>query len=421
MNIKKYIIFLSIIGILQLLQNCKVREISPVPSIPIDTVAMDTVWRSEINDYSITPMLNSQGDVIASKMFSDPKGEVFQLYDGVTGKLKWEWQNYFTVEHGFNGSDHFLYKDVLVLSGRNTTYSIDAISGKTIWRDYQDTLFGDNFLAGDDDGFIYHSFRPFKDGNRLVYIWRTRYDELNWEPVCEFEEPIELERIRTSNMIVAKNNLGEKVLVYTLHIFRQVAGARKEFSKVIAYNLNAKKVIWQIDNSTQDINLTFWKTNMLYKDNKIFIFGVIGQQYALLAYNLTNGELLWSKSIPDFGVGLYLYKDMIIPLINRTKRVEALNINTGNAKWVQTFENEIKYDVNFGFDDSKVYKNFLISTICNNLLSLDLENGKVVYYDRPKVMDDCLQFGMAINEEKRWFYIQDRRYINCYTLPFQIK
>jgi hypothetical protein len=68
-----------------------------------------------------------------------------------------------------------------------------------------------------------------------------------------------------------------------------------------------------------------------------------------------------------------------------------------------------------------VYKNFLISTQCGKMLAVNLDNGKEVYYDAPKVMGECLQHGLAINEEKRWFYVQDRFYINCYTLPFQIK
>ncbi|MCG9879537.1 MAG: PQQ-like beta-propeller repeat protein [Bacteroidia bacterium] len=382
---------------------------------------MDSVWKTEIRDYSISPMLNSKGDLITSKIFSDPNGEIFQLYDGLTGKLKWEWQDFFAVERGFDGNDHFLYKDVLAISTRNTTYAIDAITGKTLWRDYQDTLYGDNFLTGDEDGFIYHGFRPFDVGNRLVYIWRTRYDVLNWEPVCQYLEPLELERIRTSNMVVTKNHLGEKILVYTLSIFRVIDGSRKETSKIIAYNLNTNKVMWEVDNTTNDISLTYWKTNLLSKDNKIFIFGEIGQSYALLAYDLMTGNRIWFRPIPDYGVGLYLYKDKIIPLINRHKVVEAMDINTGVTQWVKSYENDLNYDISFGFNDSKVYKNYLISTQCSKMLAINLDNGKEVYYDAPKVMGECLQFGIAINEEKRWFYVQDRKYINCYTLPSQIK
>jgi outer membrane protein assembly factor BamB len=420
MKQKLYFLYSTLVGITIFLSSCKVRERIPAPSTPADSTTMDTVWRTQINDYSITPMLNSEGDVLSSKMFSS-SGEVFQLFDGKTGKLKWEWKDYFSPESGFKGSNHVLYKDVLVLSRKNTSYAVDAITGKTIWRDYQNDLFGDNFLTGDEDGFIYHSFRPMNLDNRFVYIWRTRYDQLSWEQVCVFEEPMPLDRIRTGNMIIAKNKEGEKVLIYTLHIFREINGETKEMSRVIAYNLHTKKVIWNHDNSKQDINLTFWKTSMVSKGNTVFIFGVIGQEYVLNAYQVDTGKLLWSKSIPDFGLGLYLYKDLIIPLINRTRMVEALDINTGNAKWVQPFNDKPIYQINFDFDDSKVYKNFLISTVCDKLLALDLENGRVVYYEKPKVMYNCLQYGLAINEDKRWFYIQDRKFINCYKIPFQIK
>jgi outer membrane protein assembly factor BamB len=140
-----------------------------------------------------------------------------------------------------------------------------------------------------------------------------------------------------------------------------------------------------------------------------------------MAYKIDDGLLAFVKILEEFGVGLHFYNDMVIPLLNGNALVAAYDVNTGVEKWNISFLDKGRYTVNFDFYDSKIYKNFLISTQCKKILGINLDNGKEVFFGTPNAMNDCLQYGLAINEEKRWFYVQDRRYINCFTLPVQIK
>lgn len=423
MNIIKDIskIFIAVAMIFQ--ASCKVGEVAPPsPSLTAsDTISkLDTVWRVEINDYSITPILNSSKNVLTSKMFNDSRGEVFQLRSGQSGELLWEWSDYFTPEHGFFGSSKMFYKDVLILSNSYKTYAFSSITGQTLWRDNQKGMIGDNSMAIDDEGYVYHTFRDIGNGNRNIYVWRTKYDQLKWEQIYVFSDTVDNGKMANMNIVVSKNTKGENILVFTPVMFRDFSGVNTYASKVIAYNIDERKIEWQVDYNLNNEHLQFWKTDMVAKNDKIYIFAVAGTKYFLQAYQIADGKLAFERSLPDFGVGMYFYKNMVVPLLNGNKPVTAYDLNTGALIWSLDVNNDQRW-INFDFEDSKVYKNFLISTQCGNILAINLDNGKEVFFDKPKVMGECLQFGLAINEEKRWFYVQDRKYINCYTLPFQIK
>lgn len=75
----------------------------------------------------------------------------------------------------------------------------------------------------------------------------------------------------------------------------------------------------------------------------------------------------------------------------------------------------------FGFDDANVFKNYLFSTQCDNLLLLNLDNGAIVFNKPVSLPQGCLQYGVAINEQKRCFYVQDRNKAICYKLPEEVK
>jgi outer membrane protein assembly factor BamB len=404
-------------------QGCKLREVvSPaIPNIVKDTSSIDTIWRSEIREASMTPILNSEGNIITSKVFSNPIGEVFELRDGKNGRLIWQWSDYFFPEYAFRGASIIFHKDVIIISKSYMTYAFDAITGKTLWRDNQKGMIGGKSMAIDEDGFIYHSFFDDSDKNRNIYVWRTRFDNIKWEQVFVYSDTVDNNRISLMNMVVTKNTKGEKIIVGTPVMFRTINDENTVMSKVLAYNIDLKKIEWQVDYNPDKSNFQFWNTNIIAKHNKIYVFAAAGTNYYLMAYKIEDGLLAFVKILEEFGVGLHFYKDMVIPLLNGNALVAAYDVNTGVEKWNISFLDKGRYTVNFDFYDSKIYKNFLISTQCKKILGINLDNGKEVFFGTPNAMNDCLQYGLAINEEKRWFYVQDRRYINCFTLPVQIK
>jgi outer membrane protein assembly factor BamB len=141
----------------------------------------------------------------------------------------------------------------------------------------------------------------------------------------------------------------------------------------------------------------------------------------LVAFNVKDGSVAWEKKLPNFGVGIYLYKNSIIPLCNGGNPVTAYDLNTGNVVWQQNFTDDQLSNLNFDLSDSKVFKNYLLSTQCDHLLVLNLDNGSIVYFKDISLPNGCLQFGLEINEEKRCFYVQDRMSVVCYKLPDEVK
>jgi outer membrane protein assembly factor BamB len=402
-------------------QSCKVRENISSPSANNGIASFDTIWSHKVDGFSATPVLNSDGDVLGSKVFTEGKGEVFKLLDGKTGELKWEWHDYFSPEEIFYGESNFFFNDIMVLSNSNTTYAFDSKSGKTIWRDRQENKIGESYIVGDEDGFVYHAFRDKEVGNKTVRVYRTMYNSFGWEEVFVFTDSTDNVRLFASNMAVGKNEFGEKILTLTLSFLKNVNGGNKEQSKVFAVNLKTKKIIWQLNYNLEQINNTYWRSKMKVYKNKIFIFSVAGANYYLESYNLSTGKIEWIKPINNFGIDLQFYNDFVISIVNGNNSVCAFNIYSGGKVWEQFFPGKTISQISFGSNDSKVFKNYLLSTQCNYFLGLNLNNGEISFFDKPIGSVNCMEHGLAINEEKRWFYIQDRRYINCYTLPFQIK
>jgi outer membrane protein assembly factor BamB len=103
-----------------------------------------------------------------------------------------------------------------------------------------------------------------------------------------------------------------------------------------------------------------------------------------------------------------------------TDPVFSFNKETGALLWQSDFTEEEKQFINFDFGDGVVFKNYLFSTECDNLLVLNLDNGNIVYNKKISLPNGCLQYGVAIDEARRVFYVQDRYRIICYKLPKEI-
>ncbi|MCF8254819.1 MAG: PQQ-binding-like beta-propeller repeat protein [Bacteroidia bacterium] len=408
---------LGIISISFLSITCKVEEHASPPK-QVSKMILDTVWTAYIGGYSNNPITNSNGDVLMSKVFDNPEGEKFKLYDGKTGKLKWEWHDYFTPEYEFSDNKHILIKDILALCSEYNTYAFDIKTGKTIWRSSMPNLVGSSqFYAGPEE-YIYQGYwdrtRTFKN-----YFYRTKYDKGNWELVCTFEDSTkQFDVIYSSPVAFSKNNKGEQIMVYTLHLLSSRDGDIYA-SKVCGFNLVTNKFEWVRDYS--DKYYEFMICNMQSNNEKVFTFATYGSKRYLIAINANDGSIAWEQIIPDLGVGLFSYKDMVIPTCNGNNPLTAYNQTTGKPVWSNPLTGLGLELLNFTFGDAIVYKNYLISTQGDNLLVVNLDGGGVLYKEKIALPKGYLQFGVAINEKERLLYVQDRLRVVCYKLPDEIK
>jgi outer membrane protein assembly factor BamB len=421
-NYKEISYFLFLILILTN-SKCKEEVIKPPPNINpyFKPSFLDTIWRSYIGGFSNNPILNSNNDILMSKTYGNSQGEIFKLFDGATGKLKWEWADYFKPEEYFNDESHSVIKDVLVLCARNNTYALDMLTGKTIWKNKMDSISGSPQIYKDEDGYIYHGFSS-KTQASTYYIFRTKYNEGNWELVCTFKDTLIVDRVIGTSIACSKNNKGEKIMVFTLYMDFTINGERGINIKSCGYNLITKNYEWEKDYTNRFYE--FSVCNMHSAEGKVFTFANYSGNWYIVAINASDGSIVWDKVLPDFGVSMHLYKDNIVVLSNGSSKVLCLNQNTGTVVWETPFvyHNDASYpNMNFAFGDANVFKNYLFSTQGSNLLVLNLENGNIVFNKQVALPSGFLRDGVAINEQKRWFYVGDQVSVVCYKLPDEVK
>jgi outer membrane protein assembly factor BamB len=412
-------IFYLILGIILVNYSCKSKEevLKPLPSNP-SKLALDTLWRSYIGGYSNNPIINSNKDILMSKVFDNPEGEIFKLFDGNTGKLKWEWHDYFGKEEGFFANRHIIMNDILVLCAQKNTYALNTITGKTVWRNQMTNLFGEPQIYQDNDGYIYQGYIDAVN-NYKSHVYRTKYDDGKWEHVCTYEDSTKIFDIMYSTPAAfSVNDKGEKMMVYTMYLASNKDNS-KYSAKVFGYNMVTKQYDWIKDYTNKYVEFAVCK--MSSANGLIYTFGNYSDNYYLIAINANDGSIAWDRLLPEFGVGIYMYKNTIIPLCNGRNTVSAYDLKTGNLVWQQNFTHEMLANMNFTLGDSKVFKNYLFSTQCDHLLVLNLDNGSIVYFKDIALPNGCLQFGLEINEEKRCFYVQDRMSVVCYKLPDEVK
>jgi hypothetical protein len=384
---------------------------------------LDTIWRSYTDGFSNTPILNSNNDVLMSSEFTDPKGEVFKLYDGKTGQIKWEWSDYLRKEEAFLTGSIRKINDAIILCNHNSTYAFNSITGQTMWKHYFDTMWGESSIHTDGD-FVYHSLAGEK-GSYNNYIFRTKYNQLNWELVCSYHDSTQTYSYIDGNSIAFANNTkGEKIMIYPLHLSNLGSNFK---ALLLGFNLNTQKYDWIRDYS--DKYYSFYPTDILVKNNNVFIIGERGGNASINSFDANNGDLNWIKQLPEYGVSSFLYDNNIVVLSDLSGKdnnchVISYNQNTGDETWHKIYYNYNTMDsisTQFSNGDNTVFKNYLFSTQCDNLLILNLNNGNTVFYKKVSIGDGCLQDGITVNAEKRWFYVNDRRFNNCYKLPDEVK
>lgn len=415
-----YMVFISM-G----LSTCKKEP--PITSDPpfyqSPSSVLETVWKTPLEDFSINPMLNSNGDVLMSSMFNNTgKGEILKLFDKNTGQLKWEWYDYITPEEGFSDGLFIQRNDVLVLSAGKNNYALNMITGQTIWKNRIDSMGCYRQVFQDEDGYIYKGFYSYKQP-ATVYVFRAMYNTGNWELVCTYKDKNTLPgRFEISSLGITKNAKGEKIVAFTIYNYYHPDNRDSTKALIVGYNLSTRSFDWEKNyiNHLSEFSV-FMFTN--YK-GIVYAFAAAYGKWLLLAIDVNNGEIKWERTLPDFGVGMYFYKDNMIVTCSAKSPVVCLNQSTGVLQWEQTFgliPPEKSTFLSFDFADSKVLKNYFLSTLCDKLLVLNADNGNVLFYERTALPEGCLQHGLAIDEQRRVFYVEDRLRALCYKLPSVVK
>jgi outer membrane protein assembly factor BamB len=408
----------SLLSIFLSSTNCKREKTDSALMSKPKQGKLDLSWRSyldpkKLDALNIDPVLNSNGDLLMSNFSARSEREPMMLFDGVTGELKWKWDDYFRDEEAFWGKCHTVNNDILVLCSHNATYALNILTGQTVWKHFSQDKYGSPFVFKDDKGYVYHSFHGDL-GDNTNYIYRTKFDVMNWELVCIIKDSVnnKFERRYIDNMCFSYNSKGEQLVIYELW----KANSLDDPNTVMAcYNIDSKKYEW-IKNYTDKFN-NWGSPQMINDGTRIYTYIEYGSDYHLIAVNIANGIIEWDQNVPNYGVGLFMHNGTIISTCAIASPVICYNAKTGSIKWKQTLSSETLSENNFTFGSDCVKGNYLFSTQCNNILVLELNSGSIVYYNQTSFDDGCFQHGVVVNSQKGVFYVGDGMYANCIKLP----
>lgn len=419
----RYFLFVFLFSVITSLSTCKKDDplVIPVVAGPNPSV-LETVWSQASPYFSTKPIINSQGDVLVSEMFnSKERGEVFKLLDQYTGSIKWTWKDYFVLDEVFTSSMKVRIDDILIMTSGRYNYALNISTGQTVWRNSIDSLIGEPQIYKDEDGYIYKGFSS-KSQSGVVYIFRAKYTTGDWELVCTYKDPHPIEgRFEVASIGVTPNSKGEKIVAFSIYTYYPYDPDSTK-ALIIGYNMATRSFDW-----VKNYRLALGEFSVFMYSNfkgMVYSFAANGLQYCIAAFDANTGQIAWQKKLPNYGVGLYMYKENVIVTSAAKSPVYCFNQQTGNLVWEQTY-NEILpeklYMFGFDFDDSKVYKHYLLSTQCDYLLVLNANNGALVFYDYAALPEGCLQNGLDVDEQRRVFYAEDRKRIVCYKLPKEMR
>jgi outer membrane protein assembly factor BamB len=393
---------------------CKSKQVIDIPDTK--TKSIDSIW-SVLCGVSITPKITSDGNVIYNELFShNPKGDSFIKIDGLTGKRIFEWNDYLHSPVPVTDRSIFFTNDKMIFSNGPRNYCVNTITGKTIWRTQLLNYGASGALYFDGNDSYYQSMSK-KDFSVDIYksnIESGRKDLL----LSIYDSSRTYHYLQIDPMVIAKNSLNENVLLIVISYLSDFDG-NEPIQKIISFNLDKNILEWEVDYAGKiyEFQSNIFKT----KGNKTYLAGsTYHDGRFLVCINNDNGQIIWQQKLPDFCTSVHLYQDQVIALCNGRQPITSYNQQSGSIDWMQSFKDEKFKELNFAFDDAIVFKNYLISSQCGNLLALNLNTGHVVYYKEIAYGSACLRGGVAINESRRLFYVNDRFRILCYPLPEEI-
>jgi outer membrane protein assembly factor BamB len=403
-----------LLGQVLTLLACKSQKKIEFPAA-LPSVTYDTVWTIPAS-YSIKPHLTKEGNVIYNGMFTaDPNGESIFMVDGESGKKIFGWNNFLHSPSTISDNGVFFKDDKMVFCNGPRNYCINTINGSTIWRTQMLDHSASSSIYSDE---IKYYYQAMSDANYRVDIYKSEIESGRKEIEFSIYDSAKTHKeLLISPIVVSKNIKNEDILILYVY-YRAAINDYPPKTKIFCYNLSKKKIDWveDFDDKMNEVQVS----NFATKDNKTFLSGFYQKTWYVFCLDNDNGKIIWQQVLPNFCVGLHIYEDQVIAMSAGQSPITSFNIINGNPKWTTSFFDEPYYDINFDFEDAIIFKNYLISTQGDYLLGLNIDNGKIICHKKMALPNSYMQYGIAINEEKRLFYVQDRFRILCYRLPKEI-
>jgi PQQ-like domain len=303
-------------------------------------VSAEILWQEMLpNDvlYGYHTTLSQTGGIFYTKIFGGPN-DVVTCRDGLTGKVNYTWQDPIDIYDGEKISMLECYRDALVVGSHHEFNVLDAKTGNRIWKTDAQTQggTGSNRSAIIDD-YVYHT--RWTANNRNAHLVRTQYLSGKWDTLFSVNPHGDYVRFSISSWGIWQNP-STKVSILLFGLSSSNNGATNSRIDFIAYNLNERKVEWQVDDFEPN-GYCATQAPALVAGNKAYFLGAV----TLFCFDLLTGKIAWTKTYNNQGqVAIAEHLQFTTPIIAQnmliikplSRRMFAYDLETGAEKWAIT-------------------------------------------------------------------------------------
>jgi outer membrane protein assembly factor BamB len=141
----------------------------------------------------------------------------------------------------------------------------------------------------------------------------------------------------------------------------------------------------------------------------------------LACLNPSTGNIVWQKPIGNEALQqIYAQDNKIIAVPMGIGEIKSFDALTGASAWQFSLTDLGNNSFVFWQGNSIAYKQYLFSVFKDQLLVINLNTGKPVYFKSIGFSDSSFRGQVAINQFQKLFYVQDRFSLVCFKLPKEV-
>ncbi|MEN9612180.1 MAG: hypothetical protein RLZZ628_2994 [Bacteroidota bacterium] len=310
------------VGIGVMLSRCSKEHLDSTPQV---------IWRTPITSQKpfgtfVPVLINNQVAISVDSTVSSMSTPVL-IFDKNTGQLLHKWADFFEpTKDIIEDNTVFCYQNKMSFATRNKIFTIDANTGKTIFKKWDDTyssglrdvmginekiyrLLGNGIYDTNSEDYV-KEYNTMTGDSRIIY---TVNGKDNYTVGLRYPK-FYIDQIGDTIMLIAN-------MMYNFN----TKDAKPLFIK---YNITHKTVLFEkewVHNESGNFSAP-----PLINNGKVYV--VLGRK--IICVDLDSGETLWTRLLSAFVV----FSDPIIAqnvfyVIDENRQLYALDLNTGNILW----------------------------------------------------------------------------------------
>ncbi|MEI6410811.1 MAG: PQQ-binding-like beta-propeller repeat protein [Bacteroidota bacterium] len=395
--------------------------VPPVVNPPINS-KLNIVWQvpilSDTSENSTVVFGPVLGNPVYCLNYYEPSGAFIQVRDGLTGALKWKYDQWIQPLDGLLANEMAIIKNKVIVNDWHRTYCLDGQSGALNWAIdvTQQNGNGEPHFSIFGDCIYKNNFEESPPITIHASIVRSNYLNGHWDTLVNYQARDSFVLGFTPPSIWV-NPQGDTVLIIRdngarNYIYEPYKGARN-WSNIYAYNLHTKRYDWKLEDFQ---NNTIMYNPPIISNDRYYVATLL----KVHCIDLKTGQTVWSKALSNSNLysGFVQHKNWLIAQ-GTDHGIWALDMDNGKIIWYNPQP--------LGLIDKLFYYDgvvYFTSSGDGRLYAINAEDGSTIWAERSpnrlKKRTPNATFGqsyVAIDPDKKVIYVSDNYYAMCIKMP----